>query len=140
MARRRKRTTRRKRSVKPMLKVIPTVAAVASASALTNATMGLGILPFLTEGWLTARSASSPSDVVSLSELFKDGFGMSASFQAQGTTIGDLISRNFKKHGNQALMMLIGAKVVPKLLTKTGVPRTFNKLLKDSGLGSIVQL
>ena len=114
-------------------------AALASASALTNATMGLGVVPFLTEGWLTARSASSPSHIVSLSELFKEGFGMSDAYQVNHT-LSDLMAANFKQHGTQALVTLIGAKVIPKILTKTGVPRTFNKLLKDTGLGSIVQL
>tara|TARA_R110000822_G_scaffold81475_1_gene193477 strand:+ start:183 stop:587 length:405 start_codon:yes stop_codon:yes gene_type:complete len=134
--------------MKPMLKVIPTVAAIASASAVTSSTMGMGIVPFLTEGWLTKQSSSSDNSwEISLKELFSKNMGMDMRTNSKRTAFGrrespviDAIGMNLKANGVESIVTLIGATVVPKLLAKTGITRNGNKLLKSVGLGSIVQL
>jgi hypothetical protein len=133
-----------------MLKVIPTIAAIASAGAITNATMGMGLVPFLTEpsDWRSKSTASDNSWEISLRELVSTNMGMDMStyksgklaFGKRANPLLDAVKMNLKAHGMEAAMTLVAAKVAPKILNKTGVPRTVNRLLKNSGLGSIIQL
>ena len=55
-----------------MIKIVPTAAALISANAVTNGLMGMGIVPFLSEGWFGQKrsAASDNSWEISLSELF----------------------------------------------------------------------
>ena len=132
MARRRTAKKSRRKSVKPMLKVIPTLAALASAGAVTNATMGMGLIPFLTESsdWRKKSTASDNSWEIS----------GAIAFGKKSNPLMAAVKMNLKAHGMSSALTLVAAKVAPKILTKTGVPRTVNKLLKQSGIGSIIQL
>jgi hypothetical protein len=124
-----------------MVKLIPAASALISASAFSNATMGMPIIPFLTEGWIMPKTThSSNSDNIALAELFTEGFGMQASHLKSGTPIWDQVKVNLNQNGFRSVAMLVAAKVVPKLLSKTGVTRNGNKLLKSLQLGSIIQL
>ena len=133
-----------------MLKVIPTLAALASAGAVTNATMGMGLIPFLTESsdWRKKSTASDNSWEISLRELFATNMGMdmktyksgAIAFGKKSNPLMAAVKMNLKAHGMSSALTLVAAKVAPKILTKTGVPRTVNKLLKQSGIGSIIQL
>jgi len=124
-----------------MLKLIPAAAAVVSASAISNATMGMPIIPFLTEGWIMPKTAhSSNSDNISLAELFTEGMGMQAKQLSSATPVWDMVKLNLNESGLKSIGVLVAAKVVPKLMQKTGITRNGNKLLKSLQLGSIIQL
>jgi len=49
------------------------------------------------------------------------------------------MSKNLKENGAASVVGLVGAIAVPKILRKTGVLRQGNKLLKQVGLGGVVQ-
>jgi hypothetical protein len=128
-----------------MIKIVPTAAALISANAVTNGLMGMGIVPFLSEGWFGQKrsAASDNSWEISLSELFMKNLNMdksqSNSFGNQPNPLMAAFARNLRVNGASSAIALFGAAAVPKVLSKTGVLRSGNKLLKQAGLGGVVQ-
>lgn len=132
-----------------MIKIVPLAAGLVSANAVSSALFGMGIRPFLLDGWLGAKksSASDSSWEISLSEFFMKNLGMDTRIYASGdTAFGNLknpllsaFSMNLRSNGAASAVALVGAAVVPKLLRKTGILRQGNSLLKQVGMGGIVQ-
>jgi len=106
--------------------------------------MGVGIYPFLTEGWLGFPKTAGPSGgtgsswTIGLSELANMAMGgtggQSAAWAAKG--LGGTIRHNFNENGAMALATLVLAPVGAKMLKKLArTPiRQFNALWKNAGL------
>jgi len=101
--------------------------------------MGVGLWPFLTEGWMgNPKTQSGNSWTLSLSELANLATGgtggMSASWRAQG--MGATVRKNFNDNGGMAIATLILAPVAGKMLKKLArTPiRQFNSIWKNAGL------
>ena len=117
------------------------------ANAGTNALFGMGVVPFLTEGWLTPQSqASINSWQLSASELVKGmipggaSYGMSGNAQNGWTNdaaaVGRAVMRNLRTNGAQsiatAFVTPIAFKMGKKLFRR---PISMgNKLLKGTGV------
>jgi len=148
MARRRARTKRtRKRTQKPMINIVSTGAALVSANAVTNGLFGMGIVPWMTEGWFGAKrsSASDNSWEISLSEFFMKNLNMDmrnvpGAWGHMKNPLMSAMSKNLKENGAASVVGLVGAIAVPKILRKTGVRRQGNNLSKQVGLRGVVRL
>jgi len=143
-ARRTRRKTTRRR--KPQgINILNAAQSYVVASAATKAMFGVELVPFLTEGWLTQKTAATDNSwELSLSELFnrtiQGGTGsMSASWSQKG--IPGAIKHNLQANtGAVATMLLapVGFTVAKKLTSKPR--RDANKLLKMAGLSSVVKV
>jgi len=152
---RRKKPTRR-RSPK-RISLIDVGATFIVANAGTRAFFGTGIVPFLTEGWITdstsswhssnlSKSGSSASYALSLSEIVKGMIPGGAGHGAEGYSWNDMtgmraaVARSMREFGPQAIATVIavpiGAKILKRIARKPIAD--VNKLLKWSGVTSAV--
>ena len=134
MARRRTAKKPRRRTVKPMIKVIPAVAGIASASALTTLLFNVDIKEFL-----TVRTGNNSGNIT-LRELLNVSGVTNYGIGGGKGTLGEYVKDNIANNWMTAATVLIGAKAIPKIMSKVGVTREANKLSKSIGLGSIIQL
>lgn len=103
-------------------------------------TMGTDVMTFFTERWDgQSSSASDNSWEVTLSEILNWGdisnMGMASNF-----TLGKAMKKNFKDNALAGIGTIMAAKVAEKVLQKTGVFRTTNKLVRQAGLGQMVKV
>lgn len=154
MARRKTKTTRR-RSPK-RISLIDAGASLIVANAGTRAFFGTGIVPFLTEGWITDPSSSwtssSPGQMgsassyaVSLSEIVRSIVpgGLSGGYSAYQSGgyegLKAVVSRSMREYGPQAvattIFVPIGAKLLKRVARKPIADA--NKLLKWSGIQAL---
>ena len=117
-----------------MIKVVPAVAGLVSASALTQLLFNVDLREFLTV------NTGNNSGNITLRELL--GVGGITNYGIGGGTlsVSEYIKRNIVDNWMTTAGTLILAKVVPKVLSKTGVTRSANKLSKAVGMESIVQM
>jgi len=150
MARGRKAKKNRRRSAKPMIKVLPILSGLLSADAATKMFFGTNIKEFLIGGLgqqgnpyvSTAGGGTSFSQAITLPELF--GYVTSNLGSPMGiappNTLPSMIMANMQQNIIPSALQFGAAAAIPKILTKTGVSRNANKLLKGFGLGGVVQL
>jgi len=112
---------------------------IVSANAVSRMTAGVGIIPFLTEGWGgMPKTQSGNSWTYSLAELANLAMGgtggASAAWRAKGA--GAALQKNFNDNGFTSIATLILAPVAGKALKKLArTPiRQFNSLWKNAGL------
>lgn len=138
----RKKTTRRR---KQGVNLINAAQSLVVANAGTKAFFGTDILPFLTEGWLTAKTAATNNSwELSMAEIVQrlagiGTGGMSASWDERGL----LKAMQYNLRNNpQALVTLVAAPAVFTVAKKitTKPRRDANKLLKMAGLSSVVKV
>ena len=151
---RRKKTTRRRAPRR--LSLIDAAASFAVANAGTRAFFGTGIVPFLTEGWLTTPSTSwsysgglgpggsASTYAVSLSELVKGMIpgGEDGGYQSYAWSGKDgiqaVMARSMNEFGPQALatavIVPLSAKIIKRVARRP--IRDANKLLKWTGISS----
>lgn len=127
------------------------------ANAGTRAFFGTGIVPFLTEGWLTSptpswssagsgRMGSGSSYALSAAELVRglipggQGSGASSYTYMGQSGIPAVITRNLKEHGPRALATVIVTPIAAKLLKRVAKApiRDMNRLMKWSGLTNAI--
>ena len=117
-------------------------------SAMTRAAFGMGLAPFLSEGWLTPSTKTQATAIgmgsgwvqgVSLAELVQEivpggkdgGFGSKFS-------LGQAVKANMKQYGPQAVVTAIATpvafRVARRLMSRSGVTRYANKGFKMAGL------
>lgn len=116
-----------------MIRVIPLVTGLVSANALTQLFFNLNLKTFLTS------EHGGGSAFITLRELFNLGditnYGIGGN-----TTISKYIQDNVAENWMNTAAILIGAKALPKIISKIGITRQANQLSKSIGLGSIIQL
>lgn len=147
---RRKASTPRRRSPKPMVNVLKTAESLVLANAATQGLFGMNAVAFATEGWLTPQSsASNNSWELSAAEIVKglipggEGYGFGQAYLAQGGTVMSAIRKNISDNGAQAVGTMILAPIAFKMARKVlqrPLITPANKLLKSSGLGSVVKI
>ena len=129
--------------------------AYATLAVTTRAITNAGPIQFLTEGYVGSaadrESISHDPSVITLREIFKGshmgptyGSDMHQTYLGQGAvggapTLGQTIMTNLQSNAIPAVMTLVGLKVADKLVTKLGVSRNFNKLVKDVGMKGVVR-
>ena len=115
---------------------------------MTRAAFGMGLAPFLSEGWLTPATKTPATAIgmgsgwvqgVSLAELVQEivpggkdgGFGSKVS-------LGKAVKANMKQYGPQAVVTAIATpvafRVARRLMSRAGVTRYANKGFKMAGL------
>lgn len=120
---RRKTSATRRRRSKPKISLIQTITSLAILNGWTNASAGMGIVPFLSDGWM-GRKASSASDnswEVSLYEMVQTALGNAKPGMVYGSssyTLTDALKKNFKDNGANALMMTIALPVAVGIASK----------------------
>ena len=151
MARRRttKKTTRRK----PVFNVINFGFDVAGANQLTKLFMNQGLGGALVEplmnwskGWWEyprADNALNIKEIIGVGILGQDRGNISGSRAYAGgsgtTTIIKAMGENVRKNAIPVAINMAALKVGKKLLRKTGVARSFNRLLRFGGLDKMVR-
>lgn len=119
-------------------------------SALSRATFGMDLAPFLTEGWLTPHSKGrSTSSMVGMGSGYTQGISMAELVEIivpGGQTAGinatdtlpKMIQANMKAFGPAAIGTAIivppAFKVGRRLLSRSGVTRYANMAFKMAGL------
>lgn len=134
----RKKKQRRRR--KPKISIINTVTSLAVLNGWSNASVGMGLVPFFTEGWFgrAKTSASDNSWEISLHEIVSTITGMDDSehgfgSSGKGLKLGESLKKNFRENGAQAIMTTIllpaavtfGSKLARKqinFVNKLGAP------------------
>lgn len=117
-----------------MIKVIPAVAGLVSASALTQLFFNNNLKDFL------VNTTGDGSSRITLRELFNLGGITNYGIGGGSKTFSQYVQANIANNWMMTAGVLIGAKAIPKIISKVGVTREANKLSKAIGLGSIVQL
>ena len=148
MARKRAKKSRRK-SAKPMVKILPALSGLLSADAATKLFFGTNLKEFMIGGLggqanPRAGNPATFSQAITLPELFgyvttNQGVNFGISNQDPRGLSGIIFS-NVQENFIPSAMQFAAAAAIPKLLTKTGVKRNANNLLKGFGLNTIVQM
>lgn len=132
-----------------MVKILPAVSGLLSADAATKLFFGTNLKEFMIGGLggqpnPRAGNPATFSQAITLPELFgyvttNQGvnFGIST---ADSRGLGGIILSNVQENFIPSAMQFAAAAAIPKLLTKTGVKRNANNLLKGFGLNTIVQM
>jgi hypothetical protein len=117
-----------------MIKVIPLVASVVSINALSELFFNNNIKDFI------VNTTGDGGSKITFRELFNLGGITDYGTKVSGSKLSDLVSANISDGWWMAALTLMGAKALPKIITKIGITRQVNTLSKSAGLGSIVQL
>jgi len=117
-----------------------------TANATTQSLFGLGLMPFLTEGW--DGKAEGHSWELTAAELLGrvsnlGVYGPSAK-KATGSSDGRgyvpiAIKKNLREDGPMAIGGLVTAMLVNGGLKKFGVYRRLNRMVRQVGLGKVVK-
>jgi len=132
-----------------MIKVIPMLSGVLGADAATKMFFGTNLKDFLVGGLggiPNPQSGGTYSQAITLPELF--GYvtsnvntgGVGNYGIVSGSNLGQMIMANVQQNFLGSAVQFGVAAAIPKILTKTGVSRNANKLLKGFGLDGVVQL
>ena len=148
MARRRTRSKRSTRRTSRGFNIKQAAFALGSAQIASKAISGLGVWDFFTAGtplgarrqggYLPGSTGQDFNKLITLKEIMQG-----AQFGAVGQTpggIGEVMLDNLQKNAVPAIMGFVGLKVADKLLTKAGVWRNTNMMLKAVGVKDIVKV
>lgn len=155
MAKRRgKAKTRRSRSTG--LNIKSALFAYANLAVATRAVTNVSPIQFFTEGYIGDQSlaftGTAHRDKITLKELISgshlapnfDGqmnyTGIGPDYSSSITSLGDTVKRNLTTNAAPAIMALIGLKVADVLITKLGVAKNFNKVVKSVGMKGTVRM
>jgi len=153
MAKRRgKAKTRRRQSTGFNIKTA--LFAYANLAVATRAVTNVSPVQFFTEGYLGSEEAfSSPhANKITLKELLSGshlgpmfGNDQAMSYLGSGpvsgsTPIMETASANIQTNAIPAIGALIGLKVADVLITKLGVAKNFNKVVKSIGMKGTVRM
>ena len=131
MARRRTRRKSRSRSRRtPQVSLLGLAQGMIVGNAVTQMTMGVGIVPFFTRGWADNElTNNNPSDQLYLSEIVKGQTQLRAGNTAD--SFGKLLSLNLQKYGVMGIGTLVLAGPAFKLFRRGISPlsRPVNRLL-----------
>ena len=139
----RKKKPRRRRKAK--ISLINTVTSLAVLNSWSNASAGMGLVPFFTDGWF-GRKPSASSDnswEVSLYEMTQTMLGNSPAGSVYGSTsysFTDAIKKNFKDNGGTAIAttlllpiaVTVGSKIARKQINM--VNRLAAPIMKPLGV------
>lgn len=130
-----------------MVKVLPVVSGLLSADAATKMFFGVNIKEFLVGGLgnqPNPQSGGTYGQAITLPELFgyvTTNQGGQFGIHPQDTRgLGGMIMDNMQQNFIPSALQFAASAAIPKILTKTGVVRNTNKLLKGFGLNTVVQL
>lgn len=117
-------------------------------SAMTRAAFGMGLVPFLSEGWLTPATKTPATAIgmgsgwvqgVSLAELVQEIVpgGKDGNF-GSGFSLERAVKANMKQYGPRAVVTAIATpvafRIARRLMSRSGVTRYANKAFKMTGL------
>ena len=141
-----KATTRRSRKKQP-LKISSIAQQYIIANAITRGVAGTNLVPFLTEGWLTDKTAGSSmgsgnSWTFSAQEMIQGmvtgDFGMSPQWDNLGVKAA--FEKNLKENGWMMVATVIGTPILfkfgKKLLNKP-IILPANRLLRSAGIREV---
>jgi len=138
----RKKTTRRRR--KQGVNILNVAQSAVVANAATKAMFGTDLVPFLTEGWLTPKSAATNNSwELSAAELFNLAMGGMGGQSQAWHDMGLLKAIRYNIRANPgAVATMIFAPAAFNVAKKiTARPRRdANKLLKMAGLNTVVKV
>jgi hypothetical protein len=147
MARKSKGKKRYRRREKPMIKVAPMVSGLLAADAGTKLFFGTNLKEFLIGGLgqqPNPQAGGTFGQAITLPELFgyvTTNQGGQYGIHPQDTrNLGDMIMTNIQQNFLSSAMQFGVSAALPKIMTKTGITRNTNKLLKGFGLSGVVQL
>lgn len=130
-----------------MIKVVPILSGLLSADAGTKMFFGTNLKEFLIGGLGNQpdpMSGGTYGQAITLPELFgyvtTNQGGQYGIHPADTRNLGNMIMANVQENFLGSAMQFGVAAAIPKILTKTGVSRNANKLLKGFGLDGVVQL
>jgi len=112
----RRKTTPTRRRSKPKVSLIQTAASLAVLNGWSNATVGMGLIPFFTEGWFGRKKSASSDNSweISLHEMVQQltgatsNYGGSSSYGGgAGGALGAAIKKNFKDNAANAIAMTV---------------------------------
>jgi len=139
-ARKKSRASARARSQSRKFSLMNGLEAIIIGSAITQGAFKMSLVPWVSEGWLTARtSASDNSNELSASEIVRGlvpgggGHGMSGAYaeQGMGRTIMDNVRAGLPVMLGTLIIAPIGFRMIKKLARRPiGM---FNKLLSNTG-------
>lgn len=133
--------------------------AYANLAVATRAVTNVSPIQFFTEGYIgdtaTAyQNVSAGMNKITLKELLSGGhlgptFGHDQSYTGVGlvpssatgfATLGQTVKTNLTSNAIPAIGALIGLKVADVLITRLGVAKNFNKVVKDIGMKGTVRM
>tara|TARA_B100001250_G_scaffold409369_1_gene433575 strand:+ start:1697 stop:2170 length:474 start_codon:yes stop_codon:yes gene_type:complete len=146
---------RRSRSRNTGFNIKSAIFAYATLAVTTRAITNAGPIQFLTEGYVGTAAQreqiSHDPSVITMKEIFSGShlgpnFASNQQMTYLGTgpvsgapTLGQTVMTNLQANAVPAVFTLVGLKVADKLVTKLGVSRNFNKLVKDVGMKGVVR-
>ena len=149
MARKSRGKKRYRRREKPMIKVGPMVSGLLAADAGTKLFFGTNLKEFLIGGLgnqPNPQAGGTYSQAITLPELF--GYvtsnvatgGVGNYGIVAGSNLGEMVMMNVQQNFLSSAMQFGVSAALPKIMTKTGITRNTNKLLKSFGLSGVIQL
>tara|TARA_Y100000401_G_C8266121_1_gene195869 strand:+ start:392 stop:784 length:393 start_codon:yes stop_codon:yes gene_type:complete len=130
-----------------MIKVLPVVSGLLSADAATKMFFGTNIKEFLIGGLgnqPNPQAGGTYGQAITLPELFgyvtTNQGGQFGIHPADTRGLGGMIMDNVQMNFIPSALQFAAAAAIPKILTKTGVKRNANNLLKGFGLNTVVQM
>ena len=128
-----------------MIKIMPLVSGFIGANAVTNGLFSVNAWEFLTDGFLTPKTAASGSDNITLHELInapfagiRQGGGWETGEDWDRSTLMGMMRWNVQNNGVKMIGGLVLAAALPKVTSKLGLNRNANKIFKSVGLNKLV--
>lgn len=130
-----------------MVKILPILSGGLSADAATKMFFGVGLKDFLIGGLgnnPNPQAGGTYGQAITLPELFgyvtTNQGGQFGIHPNDPRGLGGMIMANVQENFIPSAMQFAAAAAIPKILTKTGVKRNANNLLKGFGLNTVVQM
>ena len=130
--------------------------AYANLAVATRAVTNVSPIQFFTEGYIgdtsLAHLGTWHRDKITLKELIAGthlgpNFDSNMNYQGIGaqtgpgiTSLGETVKSNLMSNAAPAILALIGLKVADVLITKLGVSKNFNKVVKSVGMQGTVRM
>jgi len=92
---------------------------------------------FLAAGYLPGVSGVSGASNIALKEIIG---GQTIGYSQPSHDLMLNLKNNLRNNAPQFIMSLIGLAVGKRLLTASGIPRSFNRTVRQVGLGSLVKM
>tara|TARA_Y100001938_G_C8051962_1_gene412283 strand:- start:257 stop:598 length:342 start_codon:yes stop_codon:yes gene_type:complete len=92
---------------------------------------------FLASGYIAGVPGTSGASRIALNEILA---GQTAGYSQPSHDLMLNLKNNLKDNAPQFIMSLIGLAVGKRLLTASGIPRSFNRTVRQVGLGSLVKM
>ena len=130
--------------------------AYANLAVATRAVTNVSPIQFFTEGYIgdlsLAHTGTAHRDKITMKELLSGGhlgptFSGDMEYTGVGlqtgsgiTSLGETVKRNLTSNAVPAIGALIGLKVADVLITKLGVAKNFNKVVKSIGMKGTIRM